>query len=47
MYNLHLHSLVQPPSLEVHFLCLALHSGGFRFPPQVKREFFLTVSTHL
>ena len=29
----------QPLSLEAHVQCLALHSGGFRFPPQMKRGF--------
>ena len=43
---LFLYTLVQPPSLEVHGQCLTLHSGRFRFPPQIKRGFFLTDSRH-
>ena len=29
-------------SLPIHGQCLTLHSGGFRFPPKIKRGFFLT-----
>ena len=47
MYSLYLYTLVQPPSLEVHVQCLTLHSGGFRFPPKIKRGFFLTNNNNI
>ena len=37
--------IFQPLSLEVLVKCLALHSGGFWFPPKDK-GFFLTGGRH-